>query len=561
MTEIGTVLGGRYRLGEPLGQGGMARIFRATDTQLGREVAVKLLRTEYLRDPDFSSRFRQEAHNAASLGHPNVVTVYDYGEDPSGPYIVMEYVDGEDLAAILRRSGSLPAQQAARIAAAVAHALEAAHARGIVHRDVKPGNIIIGRDGRVKVVDFGIARAIAEAQMTLPGTTLGSVHYFSPEQARGEPATPESDIYALGIVLFEMVTGERPWKGDSAASVALARLSGPTPDPVLVRGSIPPDIAAITRKAMAREPEDRFVSAGSMADALEATRNSGGGLAAAAGVAGAGGAAALRPGVARSNPTVVSYPPDAYAGRDPLPDPRDRPVRDRALAAEEAADGTSVAVWVAGFIAIALLAGIAYLVVQLLSSPATPVPTQVTVPNFVGRTIQDATREADGLRITLKQTPQVSDQPVGTVLAQAAPAGSFVTKGSEVGVTVAAGVETVPVPDLRNRTESEAVQLIADAGLRIGLRTDAFDPAVPIGQIVSQSPSAGVVVAKATTIDYLVSKGPEPTPTPPPTPAPTVAPTPPPTPAPTATPTPAPTAPPTPAPTATPTPVAEVLPS
>jgi serine/threonine protein kinase len=275
VTELGTVLGGRYRLIAPLGQGGMARIFRATDTQLGREVAVKLLRTDYLQDPDFSSRFRQEAQNAASLSHPNVVTVYDYGEDPSGPYIVMEYVDGDDLAAIMRRSGPLPPQQAARVAAAVAHALQAAHARGIVHRDVKPGNILIGRDGRVKVVDFGIARAIAEAQMTLPGTTLGSVHYFSPEQARGEPATPESDIYSLGIVLFEMLTGERPWEGDSAALVALARLSGPTPDPVLVRGSIPPDIAAITRKAMAREPEDRFVSAGSMADALDATCSGG----------------------------------------------------------------------------------------------------------------------------------------------------------------------------------------------------------------------------------------------------------------------------------------------
>ena len=176
----------------------MATIYRATDTGLGRDVALKLLRPEYLRDPDFSSRFRQEAQAAASLSHPNVVTVYDYGEDPSGPYIVMELVDGEDLATILRRSGALPPRQVARIGAGVARALAAAHARGLVHRDIKPGNVLIGRDGQVKVVDFGIARAIAEAQMTLPGTTLGSVHYFSPEQARGEPATAASDIYSLG---------------------------------------------------------------------------------------------------------------------------------------------------------------------------------------------------------------------------------------------------------------------------------------------------------------------------------------------------------------------------
>ena len=202
MAEIGQVLGGRYRLVELLGTGGMATIYRATDTGLGRDVALKLLRPEYLRDPDFSSRFRQEAQAAASLSHPNIVTVYDYGEDPSGPYIVMELIDGEDLATILRRSGTLPPRQVARIGAGVARALAAAHARGLVHRDIKPGNVLIGTDGQVKVVDFGIARAIAEAQVTLPGTTLGSVHYFSPEQARGEPATAASDIYSLGIVLL-----------------------------------------------------------------------------------------------------------------------------------------------------------------------------------------------------------------------------------------------------------------------------------------------------------------------------------------------------------------------
>src|SRR5689334_19746191 len=167
----------------------MARIYRGHDNQLDRDVAIKLLRPEYGRDPDFGSRFRQEAQSAASLNHPNVVAVHDYGQDPAGPFIVMELVDGEDLATIIKRSGALPPRQSARIAAEAARALQAAHQRGIVHRDVKPGNIMIDREGRVKVADFGIARAVAESQMTLPGTTLGSVHYFSPEQARGEPTT------------------------------------------------------------------------------------------------------------------------------------------------------------------------------------------------------------------------------------------------------------------------------------------------------------------------------------------------------------------------------------
>ncbi|HYM84066.1 MAG TPA: protein kinase, partial [Candidatus Dormibacteraeota bacterium] len=270
MAEIGSVLSGRYRLMELLAQGGMATIYRAHDLQLERDVAVKLLRPEYGRDPDFIARFRQEAQAAAGLNDPGVVAVFDFGQDDArDPYIVMELVDGQDLAAVLRANGPLPPRQAARIAASIARALAVAHAHGFVHRDVKPSNVLISREGRVKVVDFGIARAVAEAQVTLPGTTLGSVHYFSPEQARGEPTTPASDIYSLGIVLFEMLTGVRPWEGDSAASVAVARLSGPVPGPSDRRAGIPPTLDAIDRKALALDPDDRFHSASAMADALD----------------------------------------------------------------------------------------------------------------------------------------------------------------------------------------------------------------------------------------------------------------------------------------------------
>jgi serine/threonine-protein kinase len=558
LAEIGTILGGRYQLVELLGQGGMATIFRALDTQLGRDVAVKLLRPEYLRDPDFSSRFRQEAQAAASLTHPNVVTVFDYGEDPSGPYIVMELIDGEDLATIIRRSGALPPRQATRIAAAVARALAAAHARGLVHRDVKPGNVLIGRDGQVKVVDFGIARAVSEAQVTLPGTTLGSVHYFSPEQARGEPATESSDIYSLGIVLYELLTGARPWEGDSAAAVGLARLSGPAPDPMAVRPSVPPDLAAITRKALAPEPRDRFASAAAMADALDAALTTGGASAAAsAAAAGAMGAAATAAmsGVARPNPAGVPYAADAYADSNVTDEGTPAP---STASPPEEEEKTRAIVWVAGIVAIMLLIAIAFLVFQLAggggsanpsaSPSASPSPSAgvVTVPNFVGSTLVDANAAAEALGIKLVPTGEPSDQPVGTILAQDVLVGTSLPVGSEVNVTVASGADTTPVPTITDLKENAALQAIVEAGLAVGSKTEEFDANVPKGSVVSQNPRAGTVVAKGTPIDYVLSKGPEPTPTP--TPPPTPTPTPPPTPTPTPPPTPTPTPSETPAP-------------
>ena len=320
MTEIGSVLGGRYRLVELLGQGGMATIYRARDAQLDRDVAVKLLRPEFGRDPDFLARFRDEAKAAASLSHPNIVAVFDFGEEQSDPYIVMELIDGQDLSSILRENGALPPRQAARVSAEVAKALQAAHVRGIVHRDVKPSNILVGRDGRVKVADFGIARALDDSQLTLPGVTMGSVHYFSPEQARGEPATQASDIYSLGIVLYESLTGQRPFSGDGAAAVALARLTTTPPRPSAIRPGVPAALDQVVQRAMALDPAARYASAASMASALEGwladpatpgTAAVAGAVAAGAAVGAAGAAATVASAQARPNP--VPYPPDAYA--------------------------------------------------------------------------------------------------------------------------------------------------------------------------------------------------------------------------------------------------------
>jgi len=563
LTDIGTVLGGRYRLVELLGQGGMATIYRARDNQLERDVAVKVLRPEYGADPDFNDRFRHEAQSAASLNHPGIVAVYDYGTDPVGPFIVMELVEGEDLATIIRRTGALPPRAAARLVAQAARAIAAAHDRGFVHRDVKPGNILVTREGRVKVTDFGIARAMSESALTLPGTTLGSVHYFSPEQARGETATQASDIYSLGIVLYELLTGKRPWTGDTAAAIATARLTGAVPSPSAAHGGVPPTLESICRKALAPSPEERFASAAEMAEALEAflgeersgagardvaaagvggaglAAAAGAGAAGAAGVAAAGAAAGatgagasptIAAGVARPNPDArIEYPRDAYAtgtparatgagGRRPPPaaDDDEQPSRPGAW------------LWISALLAIAVLALAGFFLSKFIGGPGPSISpgAQVAVPNLLGKTFEEARQAASqvGLNVQTAGFAQSSAAP-NTVIRQDPPEGSLVTTGSTVSLTIASGPETTIVPDIVHKTETEALNLIAQAGLAIGTRTEAFDAIVPQGSIVSQAPGAGQAVARSTPVDYVVSKGPEPTSTP----APTAPPPPPPT--------------------------------
>ena len=269
MVEPGDMIAGRFRLDELIGRGGMATVFRAWDTLLGRPVAVKLLRPEITADPDLELRFRREAHAAAVLHHPNVVGYLGAGTEGDTPYLVMELVDGDDLATMIRREAPLPWEVAARIARDVANGLAIAHARAIVHRDVKPGNILIDTDGRARITDFGVARIAAEAEATIPGTTLGSVHYFSPEQAQGLATTPASDVYSLGLVAFEMLTATRPFAGDTPAAVALARVGAPAPSPRAVTPTVPADIDAVVVRALDPDPAARFPEAGRFADALD----------------------------------------------------------------------------------------------------------------------------------------------------------------------------------------------------------------------------------------------------------------------------------------------------
>ncbi|HET7520597.1 MAG TPA: Stk1 family PASTA domain-containing Ser/Thr kinase [Candidatus Limnocylindria bacterium] len=521
---IGRLISGRYRLIAPLGEGGMATIWRAVDEQLDREVAVKLLREQFGSDAGFAARFRQEARAAGSLSHPNIVPVYDYGTDADGSqFIVMQLVEGDNLAGILRERGHLDTDDAVRVALGVASALEAAHRRGLVHRDVKPGNILITDDGDVKVTDFGIARAVSEASMTVTGTTLGSVHYFSPEQARGDEVTGASDVYALGIVLYEMLTGRRPFEGDSAAGVALKRLNEDPPPPSTFR-PVPAGLSAIVMRALQREPADRFPDAGSFAEALRVWQKD---------PAQAAAAMAAMPAVAEpeqaplppaGEPTVyvpprVTMPADRAAsggrppGRRPPPPPPER--------------GQPWWTWLLALLAVLLLGLIGFLGFQIIGNlgpGATPSPTPVAqfeLPDFTDQPLAAARRQAEDLGLVVEVEREPSDEiEAGNVISTDPPADTLVAEGDTVIFTVSSGEDTVAVPNLIGQTEDQAVATLEAAELRLGQVTREFSDAQPEGRVIRSTPSAGVDWPRNGQVDIVLSRWPEPTPTPSPTPEP-----------------------------------------
>jgi len=399
------LLGGRYRLGPVIGRGGMATIYRATDVRLERQVAVKILRPEVATDPDLAHRFRREALAATVLRHPNIVACLDTGTDGDQAYLVMALVDGEDLAVRLRRGGRLAPRQAARIGLDVARALGVAHVRGIVHRDIKPGNILLAADGRAMVTDFGIARLAADAEAALPGTTLGSVHYFSPEQARGRTTTPASDIYGLGLVLFEALTGTRAWTGDTTDAIALARVGAPAPSPKALRPEVPAALEAVVRRALAPEPGDRYPNGTAMAAALEP-------IVSAPDVASPTSVVPL-PGPRVSRPTggaAVAAPSAAAPVDRPRSRPRERPGAFRAaerplLAMPRAFRGGSMS-------ALLVVVGIVGVVMSALLVAARPGDGATTVPTDRPPATDTAQTEPTAEpEPTPEPTPQPSSMP------------------------------------------------------------------------------------------------------------------------------------------------------
>ncbi|MEP6469671.1 MAG: Stk1 family PASTA domain-containing Ser/Thr kinase [Chloroflexota bacterium] len=542
---IGRLIGGRYRLIAPVGEGGMATIWRAVDEQLDREVAVKLLREQFGSDAGFAARFRQEARAAGSLSHPNIVPVYDYGTDTDGAqFIVMQLVEGENLATLLRERSTLETDDAVRIALGVASALEAAHRRGLVHRDVKPGNILITDDGDVKVTDFGIARAVAEASMTVTGTTLGSVHYFSPEQARGDEVTGVSDVYALGIVLYEMLTGRRPFEGDSPAAVALKRLSEDPPPPSTYR-PVPSGLSAIVMRALQREPRDRFPDAGSFAEALRVWQKDP--AAAAAAAAGGAGAAGVAAAAGSPPPAAAPIPPSGeptiyVPPRVAMPSDRTlsgvgQPPRRPPEAVDER-EGQPWWTWALVLLAVLLLGLIGFLGMQIiggLGPGTTPSPSiaEFELPDYEGQPIASVRADLERRGLVPDERREASDEfDRNTVLSTSPGAGELVSRGDTITVRISNGAGTVPLPSLIGQTRAEATATLIAAGLNLGVVNNE-PSSQEAGTVIRSDPNAGTDVERGSQVNLLLSTGPTPSPTP--------RPTPPPTPAPTATPTPTPT--------------------
>ncbi|MGW5427726.1 Stk1 family PASTA domain-containing Ser/Thr kinase [Streptomyces sp. NPDC004059] len=501
-------LGGRYELGQVLGRGGMAEVYLAHDTRLGRTVAVKTLRADLARDPSFQARFRREAQSAASLNHPAIVAVYDTGEDyidgVSIPYIVMEYVDGSTLRELLHSGRKLLPERAMEMTIGILQGLEYAHRNGIVHRDIKPANVMLTRNGQVKVMDFGIARAMGDAGMTMTQTAavIGTAQYLSPEQAKGEQVDARSDLYSTGCLLYELLTVRPPFVGDSPVAVAYQHVREEPQPPSVFDPEITPEMDAIVLKALVKDPNYRYQSADEMRADIEACLDGQPVAATAAlGAVGYGGypddqpTTALRPdaGAGATSMLPPMNPDDGGYGYDePTGRRRQQPKK---------SNTSTILLVVAGIL---VLIG-AILIGKWVASGGNTGNGKVPVPTFVGQSADTARKMAENvdLKVSITRKP-CDDQPKGNVCSQDPQAKTEVDKGSTVNLTVSTGAPKVTVPDVRGIQFDQAQSQLTDKGFKVEKKTQVSSQTPNV--VIDQDPQGGTSKQKGTVITLTVAK-------------------------------------------------------
>ncbi|QOV37076.1 Stk1 family PASTA domain-containing Ser/Thr kinase [Streptomyces ferrugineus] len=499
-------LGGRYELGQVLGRGGMAEVYLAHDTRLGRTVAVKTLRADLARDPSFQARFRREAQSAASLNHPAIVAVYDTGEDyidnVSIPYIVMEYVDGSTLRELLHSGRKLLPERAMEMTIGILQGLEYAHRNGIVHRDIKPANVMLTRNGQVKVMDFGIARAMGDSGMTMTQTAavIGTAQYLSPEQAKGEQVDARSDLYSTGCLLYELLTVRPPFVGDSPVAVAYQHVREEAQAPSVFDPEITPEMDAIVLKALVKDPNYRYQSADEMRADIEACLD-GQPVAATAAMGSVG-----YGGYPDDQPTTALRAQDAGATSmlPPMnPDDGGYGYDDRVDRRRQKKSNTSTVLLAVA--AILVLVG-AVLIGKWVFDGENASNSQVPVPSLVGETENSAKDLLNNVDLELGQVKKQAceDQPAGNICEQDPAAKTKVDKNTVVNVVVSTGAPKVSVPDVEGLQYEQAKAQLEDKGFKVEQETEESDRNP--GVVISQDPNGGTDQEKGSTITLTVAK-------------------------------------------------------